>query len=270
MIGGYIFLSGGFAGSSHFSNPHFIVGSVSCLPVFSGENVLVGAIVMNDEPEREIAVPTTTELTITPDPNNDSDSGRVTTVPTTILQAVSATGSHVVTARLSGDQGVDMSRSINVSLESDESKSLSFDFGQVPAGSYVVTVIAPSYNDSTMSLGLQVYPTPVFGDWTEIGDVAFMIVNLQHDSVDVIIRNGGEHTVVFSGSQYAIFVNTSEGYGAMLKGLGQTTVSPGKTITVHAEIPIRGNYYLDYFAIKVPERTALVKIPVEARISMAS
>ena len=54
-------------------------------------------------------------------------------------------------------------------------------------------------------------------------------------------------------------------YGTVLQGLRQTMVTPGKTVTIHAKYPDSGNYYLDYFAIKAPERTALVKIPVKAR-----
>jgi hypothetical protein len=267
LIGGYVVLSGGFAGSSHFDDPHFTVLSVSSQPFFPGESVVVKAVVGNDEPMQEIAVPTTVEMTITPEPDDTEGLVTVTAVPTTIFQTVSATGSHFVTARLSGDQGIDMARSVKVMLKSDESKALSFDFGQVPAGSYVVTVTAPSYNNSTMSLPVHVYPTPVFGEWTETGDVAFRLVNLGHDSVDVEVRNSGEHTVVFSGSQYAIFVNTSQDYGAMLQGMGQTIVSPGKTVMINAGIPIQGSYYLDYFAIKTPDRTAQVKIPVEAWMS---
>lgn len=269
MIGSYVLLSGIFAGPSHFENPHFTVVSVSSQPAYPGESVAVRALIGNDEPMQEIAIPTTTELTITPAPEDTKGLTEVTAVPTTIVQIVSATGSHLVTARLSGGQGVDIVRAVNVTLKSDESKTISFSFGQLPAGSYVVTVTAPSYNNSTMSLPVHVYQAPVFGEWVETGDAAFQMVNLAHDSVDVEIRNNGEHTVVFSGSQYAIFVNTSQGYGAMLQGLGQTTVSPGKTVTIHANIPIQGSYYLDYFAIKAPERNALIKIPVEARMSAA-
>lgn len=267
LIGGYFFFSGGDAGPSRLNNSHFAVSSLSSQPFFAGESVIVNATVINDEPVQEIAVPTTTELTITPNPDDTKGIPTVVAVPTTIVQTIIATGSHPVTARLSGDQGVDIVRAVNVTLASDESRELSFDFGLVPAGSYIVSVTAPSYNDSRMSRAVRVYPSPVFGDWTEIGEAAFLIVNLQHDSVDVIVRNSGEHTIVFSNSQYTIFTNLSEYDGIVLQGLEQTMVTPGKTVTIHAKIPISGIYYLDYFAIKAPGRAVLVKIPVKALIS---
>lgn len=270
LIVGYTLLSGGDDSSSHLENPHFAVGSISSQPVFTGENVIVRAIIMNDEPEQEIAIPTTTELTITPGPDDTKGTTTVTTVPTTIVQTISARGSHIVTARLSGDQSVDTVRAVNVLLASGESKVLSFDFGQVPSGSYVVTVTAPSYNNSTMSRSLRVNPAPLLSDWIEIGDIAIQLVNLEHGSVDINVRNSGEHTVVFSDSHYAIFANCSDGYVATLQGLGQTMIKPGKTETIHVYIPIPWNYYLDCFAIKVPERTALVKIPVKAQMSAAT
>jgi len=266
-VGGYTVLFSGDTGPSRLDNPHFTVGSLSSQPFFAGESVIVRAIVINDEPAQETAIPTTTELTITPAPDDQSGTITVTAVPTTIVQTISAMGSHAVTARLSGNQGVDIIREVNLTLSSDESRELSFDFGQVPAGSYRVSVTAPSYNDSRMNLTVRVYPSPAFGDWTEIGDVTFMLVNLRHDSVEVIVRNSGERTVVFSDSQYTIYVNDSKGHGTTLQGLGETMVSPGQTATVHAKIPVTGSYYLDYFAIKSPERTALVKVPVNALMS---
>lgn len=269
LIGGYFLFLQGDASPSRLENPHFTVKSLSSQPSFAGETLIVLAMVLNDEPAQEIAVPTTTELTITPAPDDTSGTITVTAVPTTIVQTISARGSHVVTALLSGEQGIDITRTINVTLASDESEELSFDFGQVPAGSYSVSVTAPSYNDSMMNMTIRVYPSPVFGDWTEIGEVAFMLVNLRHDSVDVIVRNSGERTVVFSDSQYTIYVNDSKGHGITLQGLGETMVSPGRTATIHAKIPAAGSYYLDYFAIKSPERTALVKVPVNALMSPA-
>lgn len=266
LTAGYILFSSGDASPSHFDDPHFTVRTVSSQPAFSGERVIVRATVRNDEPGQETAVPTTTIMTITPNPDDTKGKATVTAMPTTIIRIISATGSHVVTARISGDQGIDITRVVNVSLDSNQSKDISFDFGLIPAGSYTLSVTAPSYNNSTMSRAVRVYPAPVFGDWTEIGDVAFMLVNLQHDSVDLIIRNNGGRLVAFNDSPYLIFVNCSGGYGTILHGLEETKVMPGKTITAHANITVPGSYYLDYFAIKAPDRTSLVKVPVKAQI----
>ncbi|OPY27962.1 MAG: hypothetical protein A4E28_01777 [Methanocella sp. PtaU1.Bin125] len=268
--GAYTFLFSGDSGPTRLDNPHFTVMSVSSQPFFEGENVVVQATVVNDEPPQEVAIPTTTELTITPAPDDASSAITVTAVPTTIVQTISASGSHVVTARLSGGDDVNVTREAYVTLASDKSKELSFDFGQVPAGMYLVSVTAPSYNDSTAYLSVRVSPAPAFGDWTGIGDVAFMFVNLRYDSVDLIVRNDGQRTVVFSDSQYTILVNESEDSGTVLLVPGQTMVSPGKTVIINATIPAAGSYYLDYFAIKAPGRAAPVKVPVQTMISPAN
>lgn len=269
IIGGYSLLFGGDNGPASGDSPHFAVKSVSSPVYFSGEDVVIEAVVMNDEPEREVAFPTTTVVTVTADPKNSSSFAYATAVPTTVAKKLVIAGTNEVIAELRGGD-IGLTRKINLSLANGESKTLTFNFGQVPAGTYVATVTARSYNNSTMGKSISVYRMPTLDDWTVTGDAAFMLVNLQHDGVDVNIRNDGQHAVIFGSSQYVIYANASDSYGVPLQGLNQTVVQPGQTVTVHATIPAAGSYYLDHFAIKVPDRVALVEIGVKAWMNAAA
>lgn len=269
ITGGYILFFSGDAALSD-DGPHFTVLGVSSQAYFAGEDVIVEARVANDEPEREVASPTIMMVTVTGNPSDPDSFASVTAVPTTIVERVGIKGTRMVTAELNSDQGISIVRRFNLSLAHGQSETLTFNFGQVPVGSYVVTVTARSYNNSTMSKVVSVYGAPTLDDWTVTGDAAFMMTNLQHDSVDLNIRNDGEHVVIFSNSQYGIFANSSDTFGVPLQGLNQTMVEPGQTVTVHATIPAAGSYYLDHFAIKVPGRAALVRIPVKAWVSVTA
>jgi hypothetical protein len=255
-----MFFLGGTATEPVIDTPHFTVKSLSSPVCFSGESLVVDAVVINDEPEREVAVPTTTEIAVTPAADDSDSEVEVTAVPTIIVEIVRMAGANDVIAELRGD-GVDIVRTINLSLANEQSKTVHFDFGQVPVGSYTVTVTARSYNNSTVGKSVSVYDAPTLSDWTITGDAAFLMANLRYDSVDVKIRNDGQRTVIFSGSQYGIYANTT-GYGVPLPGLNATMVQPGENVTVHATIPAAGRYYLDHFAIRVPGRASLVIIPV--------
>ena len=130
-------------------------------------------------------------------------------------------------AELKGDQSFRSVRAGDVSLARNERSALIFDFGPVPAGSYVVTVRVSGDNVSTKTAAVVVEQTPRMNEWTTIGDVGFLLDNLGHDNVDVNIRNRGQHTVIFSDGQYVIFVNSSDDIGVVLRGLNDTRVLPG-------------------------------------------
>lgn len=259
--GGYVmFFSGGTTVVEE--NPHFSVAGITVnQSYFAGDTVIVKANVTNDEPQQEVPVPTTVSVIITADPSNSSSRNTTGYVATTVPEMVGPTGTHPVTAELKGF-GVDILRTVNLTLESLQSKTVTFGFGQVPTGSYVLTVTAQSYNDSVKSKAIVVNAAPALDDWTDTGDIAFMFVNLSYEGVDVLIRNDGVRSVNFGSGQYVIFANSSDDVGVVLPGINQTLVQPGETISVHAHIPARGNYYLDYFAIKAPLRESLLKVMV--------
>jgi hypothetical protein len=252
---------GDAGGPPSFNDSHFTVASITSSPCFEGERLVVQARIVDDEPEREIVVTTESPQTVTGSDGKET----VTVMPTAVTQLVGGNGTHTVVAVLTGGPGVNVTRSEKLSLANNQSKVLVFDFGQVPAGSYVVTVTAPSYNDSRKSASVTVGAAPSLNQWTPIGDVAFLLDNLAHGSVDVNVRNDGQHTVIF-GSQYNVYVNCSGGYGIALQGLNNTLVQPGQAVTVRATIAIKGDYYLEYFAIAAPGRATLVKIPVGALV----
>ena len=245
-----------------FSNSHFAVMNVTYAPIFEGENLLVQASILDDEPMREMLVAGVEGWTET----NEDGSTYTTAVPTTEMKLTSGNATHTQTATLTGgDESI--SRSKELTLSNNEGATLLFDFGPLPAGAYVVTVTAPSYRDSSKSAAVSVGSTPMLSRWTTIGDISILLYNLEHDNVDVNIRNDGQHAVVFGGSQYTIFANASDTFGVPLRGMDATLVKPGETLTVHATIPAAGNYYLDHFAIKAPSRDALVKIMVNAPVN---
>jgi hypothetical protein len=265
MICGYVFFLGGDTSpSTSFTDSHFTVKRITCPVCFEGENVIVQATILDDEPMRVIASPTVSAESVT------DDNGDVTTTytPTTVAQIIGGYGIHTVTAELTGGTGANIVLYNNLSLKNNQSKTLDFSFGKLPAGLYVVTVTAPSYDSSIMSATFNVNRKPLLSQWTSAGGVDFLMVNLAHDSVDVNIRNSGQRTVIFGADYYSIFINVSGGYGVELQGLNKTIVQPGQTVTVHAKIPLSGSYFLEYFAIRVPDRTALVKIPVNALLSV--
>lgn len=239
-IGAYVFLQRSDEEPAPVTDSYLTVTGLADLQYFSGETVIVRATVTNNEP-----------LT------NES-------VPSATAAAGNATKSnvrHTVIAELKGDQSFRSVRAGDVSLARNERSSLVFDFGPVPAGSYVVTVKVSGDDVSTKTAAVAVEPTPRMNEWTSIGGVAFLLDNLGYDTIDVNIRNGGQHTVMFGNQQYVLFVNSSDDLGVVLQGFNDTLLLPGETATVHAKIPCVGSYYLDYFAIAAPGRSALVKIP---------
>jgi hypothetical protein len=266
-IGAYFTFFRGFAPESD-DTPHFSVIGVSSPAYFAGETVIVEANVINDEPEREVAVPTTTMVTVTADPNNSSSRASVTAVPTEIIRMIGIDGSNLVSAEMKGPGGINVVRTMYLPVNNGETRTIQFDFGQVPAGSYVVTVTAFSYINSSKSYAVNVYRAPTLDDWTVTGEAAFMMVNIRHDNVDVDIRNNGPRTVIFgNGSgQYLIYVNSSDDFGVPLLGLDETVVRQGQEVSVNATIPAAGRYYLDHFAICVPGKPSLVRIPVKTWI----
>jgi hypothetical protein len=237
-VGVYTFLERSSADQAPAEDAHFTIRGISGLEYFNGESVIVRAVAINDGPEKNVSV------------------SNATAAP-----PVSSTDRYTVIAELKGDQSSPVVRTTNVLLANNVATAIVFDFGRVPVGSYIVTVMVPGYNSSKTSASVAVKPTPLMNEWTSIGDVAFLFDNLWHDSIDVNIRNNGQHTVMFGDRHYIIFVNSSDDYGVLLQGLNETLVWPGKTVTVRAEIPHAGSYYLDHFAITVPGRAGPVKFP---------
>jgi hypothetical protein len=246
-IGAFVYFRSSDEGPVPTTDSYLTVTGLADLQYFSGETVIVRATVTNNEPLTNESLTGATAAT-----GSNTNSSQ-TTVPAIIR--------HTVIAELRGDQSFRSVRAGDVSLARNERSSLVFDFGPVPAGSYVVTVRVSGDNASTKTAAVVVEPTPRMNEWTSIGDVAFLLDNLGYDTIDVNIRNSGQHTVMFSNLQYTIFVNTSDDLGVVLPGLNETMVWPGTTVTVHAKIPCIGSYYLGYFAIAVPGRSELVKIP---------
>jgi hypothetical protein len=239
-VGLCFFLLGGDTTESPSGDSYFTIAGISGLQYFKGERVIVQAVIINNVP-----------ATDTPAPAETSDGRTVSASSAAVKGPVSSYDEHKVVAELEGDQSAPVIRSQYVSLASNERRVITFDFGPVPAGSYTVTVMVPDNDESTASASVLVKPTPLINEWTSIGDVAFLLDNLRHDSVDVNIRNSGQHAVIFGDLQYNIFLNCSDSCGVVLQGLDQTLVMSGETVTVHAKIPIAGRYYLDYFAIAV-------------------
>jgi hypothetical protein len=252
-IGVYVLISGGGAAPAPSDGTHFTVSSLSDLQYFSGERVIVRAVVTNDGPPKNVSSPNATTIA------NNSKTGSAS--PKTVVQPVGSSDTQTVIAELKGDQSFSAVRFKDVSLPGNVRKAIVFDFGQVPVGSYVVTIQVPGHNSSKKSASIAVKSTPLINEWTSIGDVAFLLDNLRPDSIDVNIRNNGQHTVIFGDQQYNIFANSSDDYGVVLQGLNDTLVWSGTTVTVRAEIPHAGSYYLDHFAIAVPGRAGLVKFP---------
>jgi hypothetical protein len=255
-IGVYIFLGMGDVAPAPTDDAHLTVTGLSDLQYFAGESVIVQAVVTNDGPEKNASVANGTATAIT-SPAASAAAGNQTTV----TQPVSSSDEYTVIAELKGAQSFSIARIKDVSLRNNVPTDIIFDFGEIPAGSYVVTLLVPGYNSSKTSAGVVVKSTPLMNEWTSLGDVAFLLDNLGHDRIDVNIRNSGQHTVMFGDRQYNIFLNCSDDYGVALQGLNETLVWPGQTVTVHAKIPLAGSYYLDYFAIAVPGRAGLVKFP---------
>lgn len=231
------------------TDSYITISGLADLQYFSGETVIVRATVTNNEP-----------LTNESDPSATTGAGNGTKVPIR----------HTVIAELKGDQSFRGTRAGDVSLARNERSSLVFDFGPVPAGSYVVTVRVSGDTISAKTAAVVVEPTPRMNEWTTIGDVGFLLDNLGYDTIDVNIRNSGQHTLLFGNLQYVIFVNSSDDVGVVLQGLNDTMIWPGQTVTVHAKIPCIGSYYLDYFAIAASGRPELVKIPWGVWMSPAS
>jgi hypothetical protein len=224
---------------SEVTDSYLTISGLADLQYFNGETVIVRATVTNNEPLTNESGSTATAAA----GNNTRGNVR-----------------HTVIAELRGDQGFRSARSGDVSLARNERSASTFDFGPVPAGSYVVT-IKVSGDDVSTKTAAAVEPTPRMNEWTSIGGVAFLLDNLGYDTIDVNIRNGGPHTVIFGDRQNLIFVNSSDDIGVVLQGLNDTLVLPGETVTVHAKIPCAGSYYLDYFAIAMTGRSNLVKFP---------
>lgn len=239
-IGAYVYLQRSDEEPAPVTDSYLTVTGLADLQYFSGETVIVKATVTNNEPLTNESVPSATTGA-----GNDSR----------------ANIRYTVIAELKGDQSFRSVRAGDVSLARNERSAMTFDFGQVPAGSYIVTVRVPGDNVTTKTAAVVVEPTPRMNEWTSIGDIAFLLDNLGYDCIDVNIRNGGQHTAMFGDRQYVIFVNSSDDIGVVLQGLNDTLVWPGETAIVHAKIPCAGSYYLGYFAIAVPGRAELVKIP---------
>jgi hypothetical protein len=250
-IGAYVFLRGSPEDSAPSTDSYFSITGLVDLQYFSGESVVVQVVVINNEPLTNESVPATAAAG---DNTNNSNAAAV-------APPANSSISHTVIAELSGGQNFRSARAGYVSLARNERSALVFDFGPVPAGSYIMAVGVSGDNVSTKTATVVVEPTPRINEWTSVGDVAFLLDNLGYDTIDVNIRNSGPHAVIFGDKQYNIFVNSSDDFGVMLQGLNETLVLAGETVIVHAKIPCIGSYYLDYFAIAVPGRSELVKIP---------
>jgi hypothetical protein len=248
-MGAYVYLQRSDEGPAPVTDSYLTITGLADLQYFSGETVVVRATVTNNEP-----------LT------NESVTGTAAAADNKTKVNIR----HTVIAELKGDQSFRSVRSGDVSLARNERSSLVFDFGPVPAGSYVVTVKVSGDDVSTKTAAVAVEQTPRMNEWTSIGGVAFLLDNLGYDTIDVNIRNGGQHTVMFGDRQYVLFVNSSDDLGVVLQGFNDTLLWPGETATVHAKIPCAGSYYLDYFAIAVPGRSALIKIPWDVWMTPAT
>jgi len=256
-IGAYVFISGIGAAPAP-DDGHFTIKGLSDLQYFNGESVSVRAVVTNDEPPKNESA---SNATVAAGGNNTGANSAGTSSSATVVQTADNSDVQTVIAELKGAQSFSIARIKYVSLAYNVPAVVMFDFGQVPAGSYVVTVRVSGYNSSTINASVAVKPTPLINEWTSVGDVAFLLDNLGHDHVDVNIRNSGQHSVMFGDQHYNIFLNCSDDYGVALQGLNDTLVWPGTIVTVRAKIPLDGSYYLDYFSIVVPGRAEPVKFP---------
>jgi hypothetical protein len=257
-IGAYVFTSGISAVQAPSDDGHFTITGLSDIQYFNGENVIVRAVVTNDGPPKNVSVSNTTVAVVG---NNTNTSNAGTASSATAVRSVNNSDVQTIIAELKGAQSFSVVRIKDVPLACNVSAVIVFDFGQVPVGSYVVTVRVSGNSLSKVSADVTVKSTPLMNEWTSIGDVAFLMDNLGPDSIDVNIRNNGQHAVMFGDQQYNIYANSSDDFGVPLQGLNKTLVWPGNTVTVHATIPHAGSYYLDHFAIAVPGGSGLIIFP---------
>lgn len=241
---------------------HFTVQNVSGSLFMNDESVIIHSWVKNDEPLSTAANPVTNNTAAA----NQTGSKNTNASLENSTAGIEKVSVQPVIAELKNNLGTDITRSVMISLKNTESKTVTFDFGQLPAGSYDLTVMAPSYKNSSINAVVTVADGPLLSDWTRLGSLAIMLDDLEYDNVTVNVRNDGQHSLILDDT-YHIFMNYSDRSGVELEVPNTTLITPGQTVSVPTKIPARGSYYLAYFSLRVPGHAGLIKIPVGIRMN---